>query len=109
MQTMMVNIASDQARSAQATAGQAALLGKAKGADKDALREAAVDFEAVFISQLLSPMFETVGTDELMGGGQAEGIFRSMMVDSVSKEVARNGGIGLADNIYAELLKFQEA
>ncbi len=108
MQTMMFNAATDQAREAQALASQNAILGKAKTADHQGLRDAAIDFEAVFISQMLTPMFESIETDGLMGGGNAENVYRSMMVDSVGKQIAQNGGIGLADNIYAELLKYQE-
>jgi len=72
------------------------------------LRQAAVDFEAVFIAQMLKPMMESVPTDSLMGGGHAEKMFRSMMVEEVGKSVAARGGVGLADEVFSELLKLQE-
>jgi Rod binding domain-containing protein len=57
---------------------------------------------------MLTPMFETVSTDGIMGGGQAEGMYRSMMVEEFGKSIVKNGGIGIADNVYREILKMQE-
>jgi len=37
-----------------------------------------------------------------------ESIFRSMMVQDIGKQIAHQGGIGLAPYIKAELLKIQE-
>ena len=70
--------------------------------------DAAVQFEAVFLSQMLGPMMETVPTNDLMGGGHAEGIYRGMMVDEIGKVMARTGSIGIADKVYQELIKLQE-
>jgi Rod binding domain-containing protein len=71
-------------------------------------REAAQEFEAVFISQMLKPMFEGMESDGPFGGGQAEAINRSMMVEEYGKQIAKSGGVGLADNVMAEILKMQE-
>lgn len=76
--------------------------------DKKA-REAAESFEAMFISQMLQPMFAGIETSSEFGGGHGETMFRSMMVDEMGKGMARAGGIGLADSIYREILKMQEA
>jgi Rod binding domain-containing protein len=75
---------------------------------REAARAAAEDFEAVFISQMLETMFQGVKTDGPFGGGHAEGVFRSLMVKEYGAQVAKIGGIGLADNIFAEILKLQE-
>lgn len=80
----------------------------AKNAAPDKLRQAAEDFEAVFLSQMLQPMFETVPQDGPFSGGSSEKIYRSMMVEETGKAIAANGGIGIADNVYRELLKIQE-
>lgn len=73
------------------------------------LRKAAEDFEAVFLSQMLAPMFAGLKTDGLFGGGHAEGIYRAMMIDEMGSAIARSGGIGIADSIYEQLLRLQEA
>jgi len=54
-------------------------------------------------------MFETIPTDSMMGGGQAESVYRGLMVDEMSKSLSKAGGIGIADSVYRELLKLQEA
>ena len=118
MQAQMINTAQAQAVEAQLAAarGNAGKFGGAQelGANlsaeqKQQARDAAEQFEAIFIAQMLNPMFETVETDSLMGGGPAEGVYRSMMVEEASKSIAHKGGIGIADNVYRELLKMQEA
>ena len=80
------------------------------GASKTAAQadKAAKDFEAVFIGQMLSAMFEGVKTDGPFGGGYGEGVFRSLMIEQYSKTIAEQGGFGLADQVKREILKLQE-
>lgn len=75
---------------------------------REAARAAADDFEAVFISQMLETMFQGLPTDGPFGGGHAEGVFRSLMVKEYGQQIAKSGGVGLADNVYREILKLQE-
>ena len=63
----------------------------------------------MFLSQMLSPMFETIGTDGPFGGGHGEQMFRSLLVEEVGKKLARSGGIGIADQVAREVLRLQEA
>lgn len=71
-------------------------------------RKAAQDFEAFFIGQTMEAMFTGIETDGPFGGGNAEQMFRSLLTDQYGKEMARNGGIGIANQVYAEILKTQE-
>lgn len=80
----------------------------AKTADIEKAREAAVEFEAVFLAQMLQPMFEGIESNGLFGGGHAESMHRSMLVEEYGKSLAEAGGIGLADEVLAEMLKMQE-
>ncbi|RMD89037.1 MAG: hypothetical protein D6807_04540 [Alphaproteobacteria bacterium] len=80
-----------------------------KSARERATRKAAEDFEAVFIGQMLRPMFEGLSTDGLFGGGHAEEIYRSLLIDEMGKSIAKNGGVGIADAVYRELISIQEA
>ncbi len=73
------------------------------------VRQAAEEFEAVFISQMMAPMFEGLETDELFGGGPGEDIYRSVLIEEYGKSIARAGGIGLSDAIQREILRLQEA
>ncbi len=79
------------------------------GKTMDATKKAAKDFEAVFISQFLGSMFEGIKPDGMFGGGQGEQIFRSMMLEQYGKQVAAQGGFGLADSVTRSLIQHQEA
>lgn len=72
------------------------------------MRETAEQFEASFLSQMLKPMFEGLKTDGIGGGGEAEGQWRSFMIDAMAKQTVKAGGIGLADQVVAQMLRMQE-
>lgn len=71
-------------------------------------KQAAEEFEALFISEMLNPVFENLDTGGLFGGGQGEKIYRSLMVQEYGKAIAKAGGIGIADTVQREILKMQE-
>jgi len=74
----------------------------------DELRRAAEEFEAVFLAEMLSPMFEALDTDGLGGGGLGEQMFRPMLVERYAEAIARAGGVGIADSVVRELMRLQE-
>ena len=69
---------------------------------------AAQEFEGMMIGQLLEPMFEGLKTDGAFGGGTGEMVFRSLMIQQLGKDIAATGGIGLADDVMAQMLRMQE-
>ncbi|RKQ72683.1 rod-binding protein [Oceanibaculum indicum] len=91
----------------QATSGRPTIP-TGPGLTVDKARKAAEEFEAVFISEMLKPMFESLPTDGPFGGGPSEGIWRSLLVTEMGKEISRRGGFGIADNVQAEMLRLQE-
>lgn len=77
----------------------------------DNLREArrvAEDFEAVFLGQMLQPMFQNTEAEAPFGGTPSEKMWRTMQVDEYGKAIAKAGGIGIADAVFREILKAQE-
>ena len=78
-------------------------------ADPAKARKVARDFEAVFIGRMLQPVFSGMSSSPPFGGGHAEQVWRSLMVDEIGKAIAQHGGIGLADQVQAEILRAQEA
>ena len=67
-----------------------------------ALREAAADLEASFLSQMLRSA--GLGAQEgPFAGGPGEGQFASFLRDIHAREIARHGGIGLAEHIFEAL------
>lgn len=77
-------------------------------ADAAKARHVATEFEAVFLSQMFDAMYAGIGTDGPFNGGAAERIYRSMLNQEYAAVMARNGGVGIADAVYAEILKLQE-
>jgi flagellar protein FlgJ len=71
-------------------------------------RSAAVDFEAVFLNSMFQQMFSGLTGEGPFGGDGATGVWRSFLTDEYSKSFAKAGGIGIADQVYASLLKQQE-
>lgn len=70
--------------------------------------ETAKDFEAVFLSTMFQQMFAGLKTEAPFGGGYGEEVFRDMLAGEYAKEVSHSGGIGLADQVYREILAIQE-
>ncbi len=106
----MVGI-SDSSFSMQAQ--NAMLAGKrdmtpAKGHTEEQLRKVAEDFEAVFIGQMLQPLFKNLGAEEPFGSSESEKMWRTMQVDEYGKAFTKAGGIGLSDAILKEMIKLQE-
>jgi Rod binding domain-containing protein len=98
-----------QQGTAQAKQAAAALkAGSATGTNEAAAAKAAQDFEAMFIAQMLKPMFDGLSTDGMFGGGRGEEMYRSLLVEEYGKTIAKAGGVGIADQVKAEMLKLQE-
>jgi Rod binding domain-containing protein len=76
-------------------------------AQAEAMKRTAQEFEAVFLNQMLAPMFEGLSTDGLGGGGVGEEMFRPMLIDTYAKSIAQSGGVGVASNIIAEFTRMQ--
>jgi Rod binding domain-containing protein len=79
-----------------------------RGDTKERMKAAAQDYEAVFVSTMLSQMFSGVKTSAPFGGGSAEETWRGLLINEYGKEISKSGGIGLADHIYRDLLRVQE-
>ena len=72
-------------------------------------RQAAQDFEAMALGEMLKPMFNTVDTSKgMFGGGIGEATWKPMMVEEMAKTIAQNGGVGIADEVLKEMLRIQE-
>lgn len=74
----------------------------------DELRRVAQEFETLFLSEMLAPMFASLETDGLGGGGMGEEIFRPMLVERYAEGIARSGGVGIAESVLAEMLRLQQ-
>lgn len=68
------------------------------------IRKVAEEFEAAFLTAMLQPVFSQLSTEAPFGGGQGEAAFKSFMVESMAKQTAKAGGVGLADAVTRQLL-----
>ena len=73
------------------------------------LYQACVDFEAIFLKQMLTAMRKTVPQDGLLDGGIGRDVFEDMLYDEYAASMARNAGFGLADTVYRHLTTSQAA
>ena len=75
--------------------------------DQKKLKQAAQDFEAVFVQQMLDMMDKTVDRENsFLSGGTGEDYWRGMLNQEVAKSMSsRTGGsgFGLAENIYRQM------
>jgi peptidoglycan hydrolase FlgJ len=85
----------------QATASKMAV-----GANTN-IDKAANDFEGMFLTQMLQPMFETVPVDSEFGGGHGEEVMRSFLVQEYGKIVAKSGTINIAAAVKNEMIRAQ--
>jgi flagellar protein FlgJ len=73
-----------------------------------ALKKNAQEFEAMFLSEMMGHMFEGVEVDDTFGGGRGEEIFRSLMINEYSQNIAKSPqGIGLANHVQQAMLEMQ--
>lgn len=71
-------------------------------------REAAESFEAFFLTQVVDTMFAGITTDGPFGGGNGEQQWRSMLNEQYATAISKSGGIGIADQLYRQMLEIQE-
>ena len=61
-----------------------------------------------FISRMMETMFEGISTDGMFGGGQAEKVYRSLLINEYGKAMAKTGSIGVADEVMRSIIEMQE-
>ncbi len=76
------------------------IMGEA-AAGEEAMRAAAQDFEAAFLTQMLT--FSGLGDALTLGGGEASAAFAGFYIESLAEKMTEAGGLGLADRFYVEL------
>lgn len=80
---------------------------RAQASEHDPMRQKAEEFEAVFLNVMLSSAFEGLGDDDEFGS-HATDTWRGLQVEQFANAISESGGIGIADQIYSELLQLQE-
>ena len=76
-------------------------------AKRGEIKQTAEKFEAQFLSVMLGQMFTATDLGAPFGGGPGETMFKSFMTEAFAKQMAKSGGIGVADAVGREMLKMQ--
>lgn len=86
-------------------AGAAANSGQNGRIDKTSkLYEQALELESYFVKMMLSSMRNTVQKSGLTGGNDFAGkMYDDMLYDELARDVTKNAGFGLADQVYLQL------
>ncbi len=85
-------------------------LNMAMAGNEKRMLESAKEFEAVFISEMMKPMFEGIKTeDSMFGGGKGEEIFNGMMIQEYGKIVAERDVTGIQTAVKNKLIELQAA
>lgn len=80
----------------------------AKFQSKQDLDEIAKEFEAVFLSEMVKPMFEGIETsDSMFGGGKGEEIFQGMMLNEYGEAIAEKDITGIQTLVKNKLIEMQ--
>jgi flagellar protein FlgJ len=85
-------------------ANQLKKIPETKGVSDDTkLREAANDFEAIFIQQMLKTMRKTSFESDLLPKSEGEKVFQSLLDEQYAQISAKSGSLGLGEMIYQQL------
>lgn len=77
--------------------------GQAQAQPQDALRELAEKFETAFLSEMLR--HSGLGQmPESFNGGAGEARYSGFLIEAYAAEISKSGQIGLADQIYRDLV-----
>lgn len=75
----------------------------------DAIDKNAKEFESMFMTQMLQPMFEGLGVDPTFGGGHGEEVMRSFLVQEYGKAISQNSHLGIADAVKDAMIRAQDS
>ncbi len=74
------------------------------GSNPAAIAKQARDFETMAISQLLTPIFDTVDSlPPLFGGSSADKTWQPFLLNAIATQMEADGGLGLAGQIAAAM------
>ena len=71
------------------------------------LQKAAQDFEAVLLNMVIKEMWKTIPKSDLFEKNSSSEIYEGLKHSSLSEEMAKNGGIGIAKVLARQLSKEQ--
>lgn len=85
-------------------------LGPQQTAQQAKARTTATEFESMFLEQSLNRLTASTGTEGPLGDNGVGGdVYRSMLVKEYAGQITRSGGVGIASQVYSQMMRLQEA
>jgi peptidoglycan hydrolase FlgJ len=78
------------------------------GIDKEKLKKACTEFEAVFTNQLLQFMRRTVPSSSPGILGSGKDVYQSLFDQELSKNMAKRGGLKIGEMVYKQMMHREE-
>lgn len=75
---------------------------KAQHSDQE-IKKAATQFEALLLHQMVQSMWNTVPSNGLLSGSHEEDLYRDMMSEAISEQMAQSQSIGIRDEVMHEM------
>lgn len=92
-----------------ASPGVAPLAARHSPLAHEKARKTSREFEAMFLEQMLERVMPSGDEEGPLGGNGAGGaVYRSMLVKEYAGQMAKSGGVGVADAVFRDLLRLQE-
>lgn len=79
----------------------------AKPATKDPV-QAATQFEALLLQEVMKSMWKTVPKGELVSGSDEENTYRDMLDEAMAKSISEGRGVGIKEIILKDINKLQK-
>jgi flagellar protein FlgJ len=79
-----------------------------KRVDREKLKKACEDFEALLIARMLQLMRRSIPQNGLLGSGPGKEVYQGLMDQELAKKMSRRGGIGLGEVLYRQVLQRDE-
>lgn len=85
-------------------------LAKLDEKTRQKIEKTASDFETLFLETSLNQITATTGdTGPLGENGTGGDTYRTMLTNGYAKSITKSGGVGIANNVMAQMIKMQEA
>jgi Rod binding domain-containing protein len=79
-----------------------------EGIDREKLKKACTEFEALFVQEILKFMRQTVPKSDLAGPGGGKEVYQSLMDQELSKSLAKKGGLRIGELVYRQMSRKEE-
>ena len=79
-----------------------------KKLNREKLKKACTELEALFMSQMLKSMRQTIPQTGFLGKELGEDVYQGLMDQELSQKLSQSKGLGLGKVIYRQMLKREE-